>query len=193
MKTHFRYLSLILVLCMMVCFCTSCAQGDATSKITKTFEGCLASFTMDELCKDSSVIVRGTIAKYNKSVDVENTVRTYFTIDVKDLIKGDAKYAEKAESWFLGGETKKMIYMPISGELPQIGEEHIFFIFSADGSYYSFQPKDNQILLDDFCESKLYKKELVSGTGDNRQWVSADALVAEIKEIAAAQANTAKQ
>ena len=193
MKQIVRCLSLVLVL-LIVCLCTSCAQEGTASKITRKFEGCLVPYTLEELCKNKEIIVRGTIAKYNKCVDVENSVRTYITVNVTELIKGDAKYASSVETWFMGGETKKQICMPISGTLPQIGEEHIFFISSANGKYYPlFQIKDNQILLDDFFESKLYKKELVSGTGDNRQWVSADALVAEIKEIVAAQANTAKQ
>ena len=192
MKKNSHLVLLAFVLSLLIL--TACSCGSTSSKITRKFEGCLVPYTLEELCKNKEIIVRGTIAKYNKCVDVENSVRTYITVNVTELIKGDAKYASSVETWFMGGETKKQICMPISGTLPQIGEEHIFFISSANGKYYPlFQIKDNQILLDDFFESKLYKKELVSGTGDNRQWVSADALVAEIKEIVAAQANTAKQ
>ena len=69
----------------------------------------------------------------------------------------------------------------MSGAFPQVGEEHLFFIFS-DGSYYPFyQIHDNAVEIDSFSASKLLRS-------DAAQTVSADALVAEIKDIVAAQA-----
>lgn len=188
-----RLSAIMISLLMMLGLFSACAQTGTTSKTTTYFEGCLGATTLDDLCKGSVAIVRGTIAKYNRCVDVENTVRTYFTIDVNELIKGDPKYSKNIESWFMGGETKKKRYMPLNEELPQIGEEHIFFIYPAGDYYPLFQIMDNKINLEGFFESALYKKEPNSGNGATSQTVSADALIAEIKDIVAAQAQTAKQ
>lgn len=193
MKQIVRCLSLVLVL-LIVCLCTSCAQQDTASKITGKFDTSLEPRTIEQLCAQSPTIVRGKIAKYNKSVDIKGMndslagVRTYFTIDVSDFIKGNEKNRSTAESSFLGGETKKQICMPISGTLPQVGDEMIFFI-QEDSSYYpAFLIRDGEIVLESFLESKLFTE-----TVKPQQTVSADALVAEIKDIVAAQANTAKQ
>ena len=193
MKQIVRCLSLVLVL-LIVCLCPSCAQEGSASKITGKFDTSLEPRTIEQLCTQSPTIVRGKIAKYNKSVDLKGMndslagVRTYFTIDVSDFIKGNEKNRLTAESWFLGGETKKQICMPISGTLPQVGDEMIFFI-QEDSSYYpAFLIRDGEIVLESFLESKLFTE-----TVKPQQTVSADALVAEIKDIVAAQANTAKQ
>ena len=193
MKQIVRCLSLVLVL-LIVCLCTSCAQQGTASKITGKFDTSLEPRTIEQLCTQSPTIVRGKIAKYNKSVDLKGMndslagVRTYFTIEVSDFIKGNEKNRSTAESWFLGGETKKQICMPISGTLPQVGDEMIFFI-QEDSSYYpAFLIRDGEIVIESFLESKLFTE-----TVKPQQTVSADALVAEIKDIVAAQANTAKQ
>lgn len=193
MKQIVRCLSLVLVL-LIVCLCTSCAQEGTSSKITGKFDTSLEPRTIEQLCTQSPTIVRGKIAKYNKSVDLKGMndslagVRTYFTIEVSDFIKGNEKNRSTAESWFLGGETKKQICMPISGTLPQVGDEMIFFI-QEDSSYYpAFLIRDGEIVIESFLESKLFTE-----TVKPQQTVSADALVAEIKDIVAAQANTAKQ
>ena len=193
MKQIVRCLSLVLVL-LIVCLCTSCAQEGTASKITGKFDTSLEPLTIEQLCTQSPTIVRGKIAKYNKSVDLKGMndslagVRTYFTIDVSDFIKGNEKNRSTAESSFLGGETKKQICMPISGTLPQVGDEMIFFI-QEDSSYYpAFLIRDGEIVIESFLESKLFTE-----TVKPQQTVSADALVAEIKDIVAAQANTAKQ
>ena len=171
MKQIVRCLSLVLVL-LIVCLCTSCAQQGTASKETHRFTACPAALTIEQLCAQSPTIVRGKIAKYNKSVD----------------IKGNEKNRSTAESSFLGGETKKQICMPISGTLPQVGDEMIFFI-QEDSSYYpAFLIRDGEIVIESFLESKLFTE-----TVKPQQTVSADALVAEIKDIVAAQANTAKQ
>ena len=193
MKKIIYALSVILALCI-VCLCTSCAQEGTASKITGKFDTSLEPLTIEQLCTQSPTIVRGKIAKYNKSVDLKGMndslagVRTYFTIDVSDFIKGNEKNRSTAESSFLGGETKKQICMPISGTLPQVGDEMIFFI-QEDSSYYpAFLIRDGEIVLESFLEYKLFTE-----TVKPQQTVSADALVAEIKDIVAAQANTAKQ
>ena len=177
----------ILFLIFTCTFFSSCTQGNTASKTVRRFEACYASFTLEELCERSPIIVRGTISEIGKSTDVQDTVHTSFTISVTDLIKGDSKYAHKATSWFEGGETKTQISAPLSGELPCVGEEHIFFI-SKDGSYYPFyRIQNSSIGLFEFSESKLLNSSA------SQQTVPADALVAEIKDIVAAQANTAKQ
>lgn len=183
-----------LIALLLVGACAGCAQQGTASKETHRFTACPAALTIEQLCAQSPTIVRGKIAKYNKSVDLKGMndslagVRTYFTIDVSDFIKGNEKNRLTAESWFLGGETKKQICMPISGTLPQVGDEMIFFI-QEDSSYYpAFLIRDGEIVLESFLESKLFTE-----TVKPQQTVSADALVAEIKDIVAAQANTAKQ
>lgn len=180
-KWNIRYLAGLIVL-LLVGTCAGCTQEGTASKTVRTFEICYASFTLEELCERSPVIVRGTIEKIGKSTDVQDTVHTSFTINVTDLIKGGSKYATKATSWFEGGETKTQIASPVSGTFPQVGEEHIFFI-STDGSYYPFyQIRDNTVGLPEFSESKLLNSSAA------QQTVPADALVAEIKDIVAAQA-----
>ena len=180
-KWNIRYLAGLLAL-LLISVCAGCAQEGTASKTVRHFEACYASFTLEELCERSPVIVRGTISKIGKSIDVQDTVHTSFTIDVTDLIKGGSKYASKATSWFEGGETKRQIVTPLSGTFPQVGEEYLFFI-SSDGSYYPFyQIRDNTVGLPEFSESKLLNASAA------QQTVSADALVAEIKDIVAVQA-----
>lgn len=192
-KWNIRYLVGLLAL-LLISVCAGCAQQGTASKITGKFDTSLEPRTIEQLCTQSPTIVRGKIAKYNKSVDLKGMndslagVRTYFTIEVSDFIKGNEKNRSTAESSFLGGETKKQICMPISGTLPQVGDEMIFFI-QEDSSYYpAFLIRDGEIVLESFLESKLFTE-----TVKPQQTVSADALVAEIKDIVAAQANTAKQ
>ena len=195
MKTRkIRFCSALLALLFVIGLFAGCAQQGTASKITGKFDTSLEPRTIEQLCTQSPTIVRGKIAKYNKSVDLKGMndslagVRTYFTIDVSDFIKGNEKNRSTAESSFLGGETKKQICMPISGTLPQVGDEMIFFI-QEDSSYYpAFLIRDGEIVLESFLESKLFTE-----TVKPQQTVSADALVAEIKDIVAAQANTAKQ
>ena len=161
MKQFVRCLSLVLVL-LIVCLCTSCAQENASSKETHRFTACPEALTIEQLCAQSVTIVRGKIAKYNKSIDLKGMndslagVRTYFTIEVSDLIKGKAKNKSTAEASFLGGETKKQICLPLSGTLPQVGDEEIFFI-QEDSSYYpAFLIRDGEIVIESFLESKLF-------------------------------------
>ncbi len=195
MKTRkIRFCSALLALLFVIGLFAGCAQQGTASKITGKFDTSLEPRTIEQLCTQSPTIVRGKIAKYNKSVDLKGMndslagVRTYFTIEVSDFIKGNEKNRSTAESSFLGGETKKQICMPISGTLPQVGDEMIFFI-QEDSSYYpAFLIRDGEIVIESFLESKLFTE-----TVKPQQTVSADALVAEIKEIVAAQANTAKQ
>ena len=195
MKTHnIRFCSALLALLLVIGLFAGCAQQGTASKETHRFTACPEALTIEQLCAQSVTIVRGKIAKYNKSVDIKGMndslagVRTYFTIEVSDLIKGKAKNKSTAEASFLGGETKKQICLPLSGTLPQVGDEEIFFI-QEDSSYYpAFPIRDGEIVLESFLESKLFTE-----TVKPQQTVSADALVAEIKDIVAAQANTAKQ
>lgn len=42
----------------------------------------------------------------NRSVDVQNSVRTCFTIEVKEPLKGDQKDTSTVESWLLGRENR---------------------------------------------------------------------------------------
>ena len=181
-----------LIALLLVGACAGCAQQGTASKETHRFTACPAALTIEQLCAQSPTIVRGKIAKYNKSVDIKGMndslagVRTYFTIEVSDSMKGKAK--SKAEASCLGGETKRQICLPLSGTLPQVGDEMIFFI-QEDSSYYpAFLIRDGEIVLESFLESKLFTE-----TVKPQQTVSADALVTEIKDIVAAQANTAKQ
>ena len=193
MKTHnIRFCSALLALLLVIGLFAGCAQQGTASKETHRFTACPAALTIEQLCTQSPTIVRGKIAKYNKSVDLKGMndslagVRTYFTIEVSDSMKGKAK--SKTEASFLGGETKKQICLPLSGTLPQVGDEMIFFI-QEDSSYYpAFLIRDGEIVIESFLESKLFTE-----TVKPQQTVSADALVAEIKDIVAAQANTAKQ
>lgn len=84
---------------------------------------------------------------------------------------------------FWGGKTATQIYKPISGDLPQVGEAHIFLIHNSGSFYPVYQIAYGKILLNDFSESRLNNKSPISGTDDNCQFISDDDVVAEIKDI----------
>ena len=188
MKTRkIRFCSALFALLLVVGLFAGCAQQGTTSKINRTFEASMAANTLEELCAQSVIIARGTIASIGKSTDYSDSVHTAFTINVTDELKR-TKSGTKTEAWFLGGETSTQICTPISGSLPKAGDEYIFFIFE-DGSFSPFgKVTDGNVVLESFMNSKLFTDKSAA-----QQTVSADALVAEIKDIVAAQANTAKQ
>ena len=182
-KTVFSNIfALLPALVLSVGLLPACAKEETSSKTVHYFDGCAASISLKELCETRPIIVRGTIAKMNRSVDVQNSVRTCFTIEVKEPLKGDQKDAT-VESYLLGGETATQIYKPISGDSPQVGEAHIFLIHHSGSFYPVYQIAYGKILLNDFSESRLYNKSPISGTEDNCQFISDDDVVAEIKDI----------
>ena len=182
-----RLSAIVISLLMMLALLSACAQQGTTSKINRTFEASYAAVTLEDLCAQSTTIVRGTIASIGKSTDHSDSVHTAFTIQVKDNIKS-AKSKDTADAWFLGGETATQICTPISGTLPKVGDEYVFFIYD-DGSFSPYgKITDGNVILEQFLNSKLFTDKSKS-----QQTVSADALVAEIKDIVAAQAQNAKQ
>ena len=105
-KTVFSNIfALLPALVLSVGLLPACAKEEASSKTVHYFDGCAPSISLKELCETRPIIVRGTIAKTNRSVDVQNSVRTCFTIEVKEPLKGDQKDAT-VESWLLGRENR---------------------------------------------------------------------------------------
>lgn len=106
-KTVFSNIfALLPALVLSVGLLPACAKEEASSKTVHYFDGCAASISLKELCETRPIIVRGTIAKMNRSVDVQNSVRTCFTIEVKEPLKGDQKDTSTVESWLLGRENR---------------------------------------------------------------------------------------
>ena len=162
----------------------------------------MQAFTpLEDKIKNCPIVVRGKVTKQDKAVevivqtDVDRTstiVRTYYEVEVLDLIAGDQKYAKKTYFWVLGGETENMIHI-VDGAapLPKIGSERFLFMFEDGDAYYNgFIVQENgQVAVTRYDLPEMFKDE---PEGVNAKSIPADEF-AEILRDKIAEVNAQKK
>lgn len=93
------------------------------------------SLTIEEVVSDSEFVFEGkVIALVYKVPTDRNTIYTFVTFEINDVIKGD--YVEKLiEIRYPGGKNGDQIEVVSDMIIPQVGEEGIYFVKSLTKHY----------------------------------------------------------
>ena len=152
---------LLCVGCSMISPATSHPSSDAASKPTHTFSAMSAALSFEDLCNHETFgctyIVRGKVVRQDPAVDVGDTVRTSYHVEVSSVIKGDVKVGEEVSFWMIGGESPTKIMINEDQPPLENGHESYFFIFSDGSRYSQIDMQDGKIRIFNWMDPELFK------------------------------------
>ena len=146
-----KWICVLLAVLLLCGALTACAPAETSSKYVHSFSASIGTMPLDDILEEYPTVLRGTISKQGEAEDIVTndpnvgtvrTVRTFYHISVTEFFQGDKAYEEEATFWTTGGETDTQVYLPLSGKMPEVGQEEIFFIHPSGCRYGFFVNED---------------------------------------------------
>lgn len=191
-----KKLANVVTILMIICIIAGCNDKKSDEELRKIIgtpeietEYYKAAYVIDtdnlsSVTTYAKYIFVGEIEQYVKTEydsEDENEIYTYYSVKVKENIKGELITDSNIEVKKAGGIKKdqKSCLVCKGDILPAEGKTYIFaaVMFEADGSVYCFGPNTVALLEsnDDFKEDETYKKyieamEVIDNTVPQKEW-----------------------